>query len=197
MNRHMARFLLSALPPRLIERGGGWQAVRTFRKAAATVPAYRDFLARLNVPVEKIWSASDFLRLVPVCDKESYLKQYPLEMLCHKGDFLGKHTIERSSGYTGKPFFWLRARAEDRQLRHHIEYMFRDMFGAHQKQTLVVITWSQGTWVTGEKFARTLRRLGESGQLKVTVVSPGINTDETLEILRHFLPRFPQTVIAG
>jgi phenylacetate-CoA ligase len=118
-------------------------------------------------------------------------------MLCQKGDFSGKYTIERSSGYTGQPFFWLRSRAEDKQLRHHIEFMFREMFRAHEKQTLVVITWSQGTWVTGEKFARTLRRLGESGDLKVTVVSPGINTEETLEILRHFLPRFPQTVIAG
>ncbi|UCG32635.1 MAG: phenylacetate--CoA ligase family protein [Phycisphaerales bacterium] len=197
MNRHLGRFLLAALSPRMIQRWGGVQAVRTFRRAAATVPAYRDFLTRLRVPINSIWTYDDFARRVPVCDKENYLRQYPLEMLCRHGTLSGKYTLERSSGYSGTPFFWLRARNEDRKLRDHVEYMFRDMFQAHRTQTLVVVTWSQGTWVTGEKFARTVRHLGESGRLKVTVVSPGINLDETIEILTHFLPRFEQTVMAG
>jgi phenylacetate-CoA ligase len=197
MNRYLARSLLTLLSPPLIERWGGWQAVRTFRQAAFHVPAYRDFLTRLNVPADRIRTHQDFVRHVPVCDKKSYLCQYPLEMLCVRGNFRNKYTIERSSGYSGSPFFWLRSRGEDRLLRDHVEYMFRDMFDAHNKQTLVVVTWSQGTWVTGEKFARTVRHLGETDRLKVTVVSPGINLDETMEILNHFLGRFDQTVIAG
>ena len=197
MNRHLGRLLMTALPPRLIQRWAGWQAVRTFHQAAAAVPAYGDFLARLQVPVGRIWTYGDFVRHVPLCDKQNYLRQYPLEMLCRGGDFRNKYTIERSSGYSGTPFFCLRARGEDRQLSKHVEYLFRDLFAAHRLPTLVVVTWSQGTWVTGEKFARTVRRLGQTGQLKVTVISPGINLEETIEILGHFLPRFEQTVIAG
>jgi phenylacetate-CoA ligase len=113
------------------------------------------------------------------------------------GTFNGKYTLERSSGHSGEPFFWLREPGEDRHLQAHTEFMFRDSFKAHQKSTLVVVTWSQGTWVTGEKFARVLRNLGSQGQLKVTVVSPGICLDETIEILKTFLPHFDQTIIAG
>jgi len=187
----------AVLPPALIERGAGLQALRTFHATAKTVPAYREFLASHSVNPSAIRSLQAFQDLVPTTDKASYMRQYPLTRLCRKGTFAGKYTLERSSGHSGEPFFWLREPGEDRHLQAHTEFIFRDSFQAHQKSTLIVVTWSQGTWVTGEKFARVLRNLGSQGRLKATVVSPGIYLDETIEILKTFLPHFDQTVIAG
>jgi len=197
MGPRLSRLILSAVPAEVIERGQRWQALRTFHEAARRVPAYRQLLREHGVVPRRILTPEAFRRQVPIIDKASYFKRFSLEQLCRGGSFAGKYTLERSSGYSGQPHYWLREAAEDRQLRDHTHHLFRDMFQAHRRTTLMVVTWSQGTWVTGEKFARTLRNLGASGALKVTVVSPGIHLEETLEILSSFIGRFEQIVLAG
>ncbi len=197
MNRHISRTLMAFLPPEIIRRVEYWTALRVFRHAAGAVPAYQDFLARMGVNPRRVWTIDDFRALVPLCDKHTYQKQYPIAQLCRGGRIEDKYTLERSSGHSGAPCFWLRSPGEDAQLRDHTELLFRDLFDAHRVPTLVVVTWSQGTWVTGETFARNARQLAAARRLKMTVVSPGIRLDETIEILEHFLPLYPQTVIAG
>jgi len=197
MNRYLAKAIQSAVKPQTIERLSEFQALHTFHRAAARVPAYRDLLQQLRVPVHRVWSIREFRHHVPLIDKQSYFRLYPLEMLCLDGRFDRKYTLERSSGYSGTPYFWLREPAEDKHLEDHVEFMFRDMFQAHRVPMLVVVTWSQGSWVTGEKFARTIRNLASRGKLKLTVVSPGLAMEEIQEILDTFMARFPQTLITG
>ena len=61
-------------------------ALSAFRLAAARVPAYRDFLRQHGVDPSRIRTVDDFLTL-PVTDKDSYLRAYPIEDLCLDGAF--------------------------------------------------------------------------------------------------------------
>jgi phenylacetate-CoA ligase len=60
-----------------------------FQNVAATVPAYRDFLAAANIDRASIQTFADFQKL-PLITKENYLRRYPLPQLCRQGksDFL-------------------------------------------------------------------------------------------------------------
>jgi phenylacetate-CoA ligase len=55
-----------------------------FHRVAATVPAYRKFLAEHHVKPADIATMEDFHRL-PVMDKENYHRRYPLPERCRGG----------------------------------------------------------------------------------------------------------------
>ena len=54
-----------------------------FSKAAEEVPAYKDFLKRIQLII-KIKSWKDF-QTIPFINKNDYLKKYPREMLYYNG----------------------------------------------------------------------------------------------------------------
>ena len=55
--------------------------VSLFRDVAATVPAYRKFLADAQIDPAAVQSVEDFRRL-PMTSKDTYQHRYPLPQLC-------------------------------------------------------------------------------------------------------------------
>ncbi len=87
---------------------GEKMALDLFKKCAARVPAYKDFLARNGVDPAGIMTMDDFSRL-PITSKSNYIKQYPLEQLCLDGKIASSYLISSSSGSTGQPTYWPRS----------------------------------------------------------------------------------------
>src|SRR5690349_3362521 len=83
------------------------RAPALFHNVAATVPAYRVFLAEHGVDPSAIQTVEDF-RAVPVTTKQNYQSRYPLADLCRDGELASCDFIAVSSGSTGQPTFWPR-----------------------------------------------------------------------------------------
>jgi len=182
------------LPSAFHEKRGGQYALSTFRRARDTVPAYSDFLASNNINGKDIVRLDDFRRL-PIVDKKNYLHRYSTEELCAGGKLNSKYLIEGSSGLSGQRTYWPRMRNEDRKLPGRVEALFRKLYAIETRPTLVIVGLMLGVWVSGEKISWALRQIAINRKYPLSIITPGSNAEEILEIIRRFAPLYRQTVI--
>ena len=170
-------------------------AVQLFRHTAATVPAYREFLRGHRLDPGAVESIDDFRR-VPMMDKESYHRRYPLPQRCRDGRLDRCDLVSVSSGSSGSPTIWPRSVTDELAVARRFEQVFRDGFQAGQRSTLAVVCFPLGTWVGGLFTTACVRHLSAKGY-PVTTVAPGNNKAETLRVLPELAPHFEQVVLLG
>ncbi|GAB4129744.1 MAG: phenylacetate--CoA ligase family protein [Roseiflexaceae bacterium] len=166
-----------------------------FRHVAATVPAYRQFLADQGVDPATITAATELASIPPV-SKQNYIQRYPLAERCRDGRLDTCDFVAVSSGSTGQPTFWPRFLADELQIAIRFEQIFRDSFAADQRRTLAVVCFTLGTWVGGMFTASCSRYLASKGY-PITVITPGNNRDEIFRVVEQLGPQFEQVVLLG
>jgi phenylacetate-CoA ligase len=184
-----ASFVADGAPP-----APSWPAA-LFAEVAASVPAYGKFLRERGIDPASVKSLADFQRL-PLTDKDSYHRRYPLPQLCRGGRLDGCDMVAVSSGSTGVPTVWPRSAADELEIARRFEQVFRDGFEAHTRSTLAVVCFPLGTWVGGLFTMACLRHLAAKGY-PLTVVAPGNNKGEILRVLPELAAHFEQTVLLG
>jgi phenylacetate-CoA ligase len=167
--------------------------VELFRQVAATVPAYRTFLAENRVDPAEVVTIRDFERL-PLTTKDNYVRRHPLPDLCRDG-VIGD-MIAVSSGSTGVPSFWPRSVSDEEVIAARFEEVFRDSFAARGRRTLAVVCFALGTWVGGLFTVNCCRLLAARGY-PITVVAPGTDRREIARVLPELAPHFDQVVLLG
>jgi phenylacetate-CoA ligase len=194
----LERFVMTALDDVLTRPAPGeaeQRALALFESVAATVPAYRAFLAEHNVDPAAVRTVDDFTTL-PLLTKDNYLRRYPLAQLCRGGKLAGCDMIAVSSGSTGEPTFWPRSVADEFTVATRFEQVFHDSFHADQRTTLAVVCFALGTWVGGMYTANCCRHLAAKGY-PITVITPGSNVEEILRVVTALGRQFEQVVLLG
>jgi len=166
-----------------------------FHQVATTVPAYRKFLAEHDIDPATVVTMDDF-RALPMIDKETYHRRYPLPELCRDGKLDGCDMIAVSSGSSGHPTVWPRSLVDELAIARRFEQVFRDGFKAHERSTLAVICFPLGTWVGGLFTLACTRHLAAKGY-PITAVAPGNNKAEILRVLPELADHFDQVVLLG
>lgn len=195
-NRGLTNAVMSRIPSASHAKRGERYALNVVEVALSQTRAYPDFLracgARLAPPADM-----DEFRRLPITSKKEYIDRYPLTELCLGGKLDRAYTIERSSGHSGGSYYWLRLPEEDALFPQYLEHAFVQFYGMDTKSTLVLITLTLGTWTSGEKMAQALREVAALGKYTLTVMAPGTNLDEILEIAEDLGPLYDQIVIVG
>ncbi|UQA60048.1 phenylacetate--CoA ligase family protein [Polyangium aurulentum] len=170
-------------------------ALALFHDAAASVPAYRTFLAERGVIPAMVRTFSHF-KALPLTAKASYVAERPLASLVRGGNLAASDMLAVSSGSTGRPTFWPRALADEFHVAMRFEQVFHDSFEADRRPTLAIICFALGTWVGGMFTTACCRHLAVKGY-PVTTVTPGNNKDEILRVFADLAPAFEQVVLLG
>lgn len=170
-------------------------ALELFRSMAASVPAYRAFLAEHNIDPAAIRTFADFQQL-PLTTKANYLSRHSLTDLCREGRLDHCDMIAVSSGSTGQPTFWPRFLTDELAIATRFEQIFHDSFSADSRRTLAVICFALGTWVGGMYTTSCCRYLASKGY-PITVITPGNNKGEIFRVVRELGPAFDQVVLLG
>lgn len=166
-----------------------------FQSVAATVPAYKAFLAANNIIPASIQTYADFQNL-PLINKENYLQLHSLTDLCRHGQLSMCDAIAVSSGSTGLPTFWPRFITDELQVATRFEQIFKDSFDADKKTTLAVICFTLGTWVGGMYTTNCCRILASKGY-PITVVTPSNNQAEIFRVVTELGSMYEQVVLLG
>ena len=195
-NPRRASWFLVKMPEGFWLRKGRQKAINLFKETVKRVPGYRDFLAGHKVNSEEIKTFEDFKKL-PIIDKKNYLDQYPLEQTMRDGEISKSYMITCSSGSTGKPYFWPRLPEKDKVIPRAMELMYTEFFEIDKKRTLIIINLALGTWAAGELAAESSRIVARKSNLPLTVITPGLNLEETIRIFREIGNKFEQTIIVG
>lgn len=166
-----------------------------FQRCAATVPAYRQFLAARGINPAEVSTYQDFQAL-PLMGKGDYMRAYPLPARCFGGSLQGADRVAVSSGSTGQPTFWPRSAAYEMDVAVRFEQVFQDSFCAHERSTLAVVCFALGNWVGGLFTSSCCWHLARKGY-PLMVATPGNNKAEIFRIVRELSPHFAQTVLLG
>jgi phenylacetate-CoA ligase len=194
----LEQFLVSGLDEALARPVAGeaeQRALALFESVAATVPAYRAFLAEHGVDPAAVRTIADFQAL-PLLTKDNYLRRHPLAQCCRGGALVGCDMVAVSSGSTGEPTFWPRSVIDEFAVATRFEQVFHDSFDATQRSTLAVVCFALGTWVGGMYTASCCRHLAAKGY-PITVITPGSNVEEILRVVTALGREFEQVVLLG
>lgn len=187
--------MLCLKSPEFWEKQGQKMALDLFKLASQRVPAYKDFLKKNKIDPKKIKTIKDF-RSVPVTDKENYLKKYPLEKLCWDGKLDNNSIISVSSGSSGVPSFWPRGNDLEIETSIIFEMFSKDIFEVNKYSTLFIDGFSMGIYIAGVVILNSALRTSQKGY-PLTIMTPGINKDDILRMIKEIGYKFNQVIIAG
>lgn len=172
------------------------RALNLFHTAALRVPAYKDFLKKNNIQPNKIKTFQDF-QSVPPTSKKNYLRQYPLEKLCWDGSLKKPLVLTATSGSTGEPFYFPRAKNVDKQSAI-LHKMFLDYVSEHRTEsTLVVVCFGMGAWVGGLITYQAFRSIATESGYPLSLFTPGPNKKEIFEGIKSIGSKFDHLILCG
>jgi len=148
----------------------------SFKRGLHT-PAYVDFLKKHGIAPNPL-PADKIVSIVPVTDKENYIKAYSYEQRCIDGKFPEAGNIDESSGSSGKPTNWVRSYREELLLLKAAYFEYKYVFNP-KKQVIMISAWSTGPWATGVKFCE----LAEHFSL---VKNTGTDRDDIIQTMKTF-----------
>ncbi len=195
-NVALASFVMSRISPKTHEKRGEKYALGALSAAVSRTKAYPDFLRERGVTLSANPTMEEFKRL-PFTSKVDYVDRYELDELCVDGDLTRAYSVERSSGHSGDVYYWLRLPEEDELFPSYLEFAAIQWFRVHEHKTLVLITLSLGTWTAGEKYAQAMREIAATGKYQMSVMTPGSNLEEVLEIVQDVSRFYEQVVVIG
>lgn len=178
--REILDFLRSA-EPEMLEQMGAGAVIAAFQSAAAEVPAYRDLLARRGVDPSAITDIETFRARVPLTDKATVFRAYPLHELFRGGSLDEIKSFVPSSGLSGAfafsgdtaEGFRLAAKGADLALEYTL--------GISKRRALLINTYPMGLQVP----------------TSMAVANTGVNADVAIAMVRACAPYFEQIVVVS
>ena len=116
---------------------GEVRALALFKKAVASIPAYKNFLKKHRVNPSTIRTIKDFAK-IPETSKENYINKYSPSERSPYGTFSNHKIIAMSSGTTGTPTFWPRGAEQEAEAGAVHEFLFTDLYEIEKSRTLAV-----------------------------------------------------------
>ncbi|HYF94046.1 MAG TPA: hypothetical protein VD969_17665 [Symbiobacteriaceae bacterium] len=184
------------IPAGILRQLGTANALTTFRRAAAEVPAYSAFLAEHGVEPAAVQSIEDFKRL-PLTDKAGYIRRYPTNQLSGKDGLHGAWVLQRSSGFSGQPTYWPRLHSDGVGNVCHAKLLWDLCVNPENLPTLWVITFSLCSWTGGTDLFHVGAALALEKKRNITVIAPGENLPEAVEVIRSLGPRYKRVFVMG
>jgi phenylacetate-CoA ligase len=179
--------LTSTLSSEPLQRLSPFAAWRAAVQARRHVPAYRQFLEAQGYRDDPHLDLAQRFRLLPIMDKDNYIKAYSTEARCRGGTIPLRFTqIDESSGSSGRPYNWVRGQRELHNMHLEMSQFARYLFG---EDLVVINAFSMGAWATGVNVAEALRRVA-------MVKSTGPDLDKIIDTLEFFGPKY-RYVICG
>ena len=203
------RKVVSATPQRLVwflssmsdtywERLKEKESLALFHTAVRTVPAYRTYLENCGLEhPESIKTYADFCARVPIMDKDSYLKRFPLNELSGPG-VSDMYTATTSSGSSGQPYFMLHSKhtfdSIGKAISGLVEYQW-DYF-TPKKRVLYINSLALGMWLGGVIGDHVTKYICQhhSGH---TVCSPGADAEMTVDTIKRIGDRYDSVLIVS
>lgn len=188
---------LKTKPEQYWVQRGERRVLKLFHLMAERVPAYKDFLKSHGVRAGAVKTIADF-RQLPVTDKDTYLRVYPLPALCWDGKLTPKQwMIASTSGSTGKPFYFPRQKWQDYEFAFTLELLLRDFFTIEKKSTLFIDCFAMGVWIGGMYMYQALKYIADSGQFTLSIITPGSYKEEAIKAVEQLAGEFDQVIIGG
>lgn len=171
------------------------RAVELFRRAAAEVPAYQEFLAAHQFDPASVKGPEDFAG-IPVVTKKSYLQPNDRPRLLWPDQLSEPLWLCATSGSTGEPYYFPRTDSiAARGSRFAEAFLSYSSYG--EGRTLVLLAFGMGVWIGGVITLRSFEIAVARHPMPVSFLPTGYNKAEIFKALRKLSPEYDQTILVG
>lgn len=170
------------------------KALTVFKSASENVEAYKKFLKKNKISAKDILKNKNF-EAIPVMNKANYLLSYKLRELVPFSKF--PPMISASSGSSGKPYYWPRGDEQEIRGAQIHKVILEDIFNIKKKKTLAIVCFSMGNWIAGTFTLSSLREVSRNKNLNLSIITPGIDKDDVVQVLKNFAGNFESVIMFG
>jgi phenylacetate-CoA ligase len=156
--------------------------VDAFRRAAASVPAYRTLLDEHGVDPRQVVDASSYARHAPLLGKSNTFDRFSLDELSVGGRLPPLADVLTSSGHGGRFSFGVTTRAQASLTADMVDVALDGAFAIRSQTTLVINCLPMGV-VFSSNCA--------------TVATTSVREDMAVALVRAFGPRYDQIVLVS
>jgi phenylacetate-CoA ligase len=177
--------LLASLDPKKLEILSERRTLKTFQRAAISVPAYKQCLKDFNVSIAAINTIQDFKKNVPILDKNKTFRYYSQDFkkLCVAGDIKNVSNIVVSSGHSAESFsYGLSTAKETQKMQEAIDFTLDYIFDVSEKKTLLINGLPMGVHIHSSL---------------VTVADTSVRSDIIITVIKTFASAFEQLILVG
>lgn len=170
------------------------RAFKVYQKVLSGSEAYSHFFKKKKLRTQKL-TPSQFQQ-IPISDKNSYFRKYPLEKKLYKNKKLSEYYfLSTSSGSTGEPTIWPREYQIDNQLEPLFTEFLDNHFRVKKRRTLFVITFGLGSSTGGMLHSRLAWESSKHGP--ISVITPGVDPETTVSLIQRLYKHYDQVVCIG
>jgi len=155
--------------------------LKSFRHAAAKVPAYRQILAEAGVDAASIRTLGDFTSRVPIIDKAMTFGRFSIDELCVDGELGKPGSLLTSSGHSGL-FAYGIYQAQDEGEQGLIDDALDQYFQVRSKHSLLINCLPMGVKVPTRAC---------------TLAETSVRPDMVTALVKAFAPQYDQTILVG
>jgi phenylacetate-CoA ligase len=166
-----------------MERFARLNAWMVCQQAYLDVPAYKNYLDEQNFRF-RWWQLTNYRPT----SKSDYVNRYPEAERCWNGEIITVGTVvDESSGSSGKPYNWMRSKAELNTVHKNVAGYITLLFGT--KKLFCINAFSMGAWATGTNTGLAMSKIA-------MVKNTGPDIDKIVDTLKHFGPGYVYLISA-
>ena len=135
---------LDNITPEKLQQMSEARLLKTFRRAASQVPAYRELLAEHGVKASDIRTVSDYQGSCPLLDKQNTFGRFPLQRLLQGCQLTELASVLTSSGFGARFAYGMSTRREYENSYFDIDLGLQQTFDVDNRRTLVINTLPMG-----------------------------------------------------
>jgi phenylacetate-CoA ligase len=135
--RKVLDILVNSDPEKIVAYGEK-SLIRSFKRAASGVPAYKRLLAAGNVRVEDVHDIASFKAQVPIVTKEMIFPDNDIADLCVEGTFQSMSSVMTSSGFSGQFAFGISSEQNRKETVFGLDTTLDYIFQTSRKKTLFI-----------------------------------------------------------
>lgn len=160
------------------------KALHVFKMHAKIVPFYSNFLRESDTHPDKIKTIDDFVKLVPILDKEKLFSPnlHNIEEILPRYGLRDCQDILPSSGFSGNFSFGFNSRRDSKPQEKHVDMMLEYIFDVKHRKTLLINSLPMGITIPTRK---------------VITINTGPRADIVISIIKVFSKQFDQMIIVG
>ncbi len=181
-SRRLQLHLLSRSDPDKLLASGERQLLKVFRRAAETIPLYRNMLNKNGATIRQINKLSDFKNLCELTNKEKVFDEHHLKDIIDSSSTQNLSTVLTSSGHGGKFAFGVSSRAENSHSESLISLGLSYHFNVDRYSTLLINCLAMGIQISAKN---------------VTVADIGPREDMAIALTEFFSDEYDQVIYAG
>lgn len=173
---------LAKSSPQELVRLGNKSVLKVFRKAAASVPAYRKILQENKVDVAAIRCIDDFHRCCPVLNKQNTFARFTVDELCIQGVWDQIAGVLTTSGHGARFAYGLSTRRQMKHAARAIDLGLQYIFGVDENKTLLINCLPMGVHFSSRA---------------VTMAETSVREDMAIALLRELGGFYDQIILVG